>query len=145
MFKCLIIVIVMLSFNLGYGKDCLLTVEISAFKNNQGAVAILLFPGPEGFPQKKDVAIFSGRYPISLPSTTITAILPGPGTYAATVYHDENADQSLTTNFFGIPREGVGMSNNPKVKFRAPSFEQASFLFKCSENESIIVALHYPS
>jgi len=43
-------------------------------------------------------------------------LFPGvaPGRYAVSVFHDENSNGKMDTNFIGIPREGVGASNNAK-------------------------------
>ena len=35
------------------------------------------------------------------------------GNYAVSIHHDEDADGKLKTNFIGMPKEGVGISNNP--------------------------------
>jgi uncharacterized protein (DUF2141 family) len=49
-----------------------------------------------------------------------------PGRYAIAIIHDENGNGKLDT-FAGIPREGVGFSRNPVLRFGAPSFRSASF------------------
>ena len=49
-----------------------------------------------------------------------------PGTYALLVVHDENANGKLDM-MMGIPREGFGFSNNPKIQMRAPKFEEVRF------------------
>lgn len=49
-----------------------------------------------------------------------------PGNYAIAIIHDENGNGKLDT-FAGIPREGVGFSRNPVLRFGAPSFQSASF------------------
>ena len=49
-----------------------------------------------------------------------------PGDYAIAIIHDENRNGRLDT-FAGIPREGVGFSRNPVLRFGAPSFRSASF------------------
>lgn len=49
-----------------------------------------------------------------------------PGTYAIAIIHDENGNGKLDT-FVGIPREGVGFSRNPAIRFGAPSFRSAQF------------------
>jgi len=36
------------------------------------------------------------------------------GIYAVSVFHDENNNQKLDTNFMGIPKEDIGCSNNAK-------------------------------
>ena len=50
-----------------------------------------------------------------------------PGTYAIGAYVDENENEKLDTNFFGIPKEQFGFSNNAKA-FGIPKFEAASFI-----------------
>ena len=49
-----------------------------------------------------------------------------PGTYAVKLYIDENENGKLDTNFFGIPKEQYGFSNNTKA-FGIPKFEAAAF------------------
>lgn len=49
-----------------------------------------------------------------------------PGNYAIAIIHDENGNGKLDT-FAGIPREGVGFSRNPAIRFGAPSFRSAEF------------------
>ena len=48
------------------------------------------------------------------------------GTYAVQVMHDENGNNTLDTNFLGIPSEGYGFSNNPNVMRRA-NYDEARF------------------
>ena len=49
-----------------------------------------------------------------------------PGRYAVRVMHDENDNGTLDTAVFGIPTEGYGYSNNPRL-MRAAKFEEAAF------------------
>ncbi len=49
-----------------------------------------------------------------------------PGTYAVRLMHDENDNGKLDRNLVGMPTEGYGFSNNPRV-MRAATFEEASF------------------
>ena len=52
-----------------------------------------------------------------------------PGTYAVSVFHDENSNGKLDTNFLGIPREGVGASNDARGHMGPPKFDAAHFQF----------------
>lgn len=47
-----------------------------------------------------------------------------PGAYAISAYYDADSNSELNTNFFGIPSELVGFSNNAKGSFGPPSYEQ---------------------
>ena len=49
-----------------------------------------------------------------------------PGRYAVMVTHDENGNGRLDSNLIGMPVEGYGFSNNPRV-MRKPTFDEASF------------------
>lgn len=64
------------------------------------------------------------------------------GDYAIAVLHDINKDGKLDKNFFGIPTEGYGFSNNAVEKFGPPSFLKASFAF-ASWNAKKIIGLEY--
>ena len=48
------------------------------------------------------------------------------GSYAIALFHDENGNGRVDTRF-GIPTEGVGFSNNPRLWFGPPSFAAARF------------------
>lgn len=48
------------------------------------------------------------------------------GTYAVAVYCDENKNQQLDKNLFGIPKEPYGFSRNPTNKWKEPVFEEVA-------------------
>ena len=48
------------------------------------------------------------------------------GVYAVQVHLDEDDDGRINRNFFGIPREGLGFSNDAPFRFGPPSFDDAA-------------------
>ena len=50
-----------------------------------------------------------------------------PGEYAVSIFYDVNANGELDTNFIGIPKEPVALSNNAKAKFGPPKYKDARF------------------
>jgi len=50
-----------------------------------------------------------------------------PGEYAFSVFYDVNSNGELDTNFIGIPNEPIAISNNAKLRFGPPSYEDAVF------------------
>ena len=64
------------------------------------------------------------------------------GDYAVFVFHDADNDKKLKTNFVGMPREGMGVSNNAKGHFGPPKFEDAMFGFK-NPGQVITISLVY--
>ncbi len=56
---------------------------------------------------------------------TILSFAVAPGAYAVAVHHDANSNGKVDANFLGIPKEGYGVSNDPRPRFRAPRFDEA--------------------
>ena len=73
-----------------------------------------LYASAEGFPKDSQKAI--RRDSSSISEKKASCEFPGiePGTYAVSLFHDENSNGKLDTNFLGIPREGVGASNDAR-------------------------------
>lgn len=104
-----------------------LTVQIVGLHSDKGQVPCELFLGPKGYPTDPKLAVQKVVSPIV--GGQATCAFPGlaPGSYAVAVFHDENANNKLDTNFIGIPREGVGASNDAKGSMGPPPFEKAKF------------------
>ncbi|NTV01614.1 MAG: DUF2141 domain-containing protein [Chlorobiaceae bacterium] len=103
-------------------------LTLSGVRSGNGEIRIALFNSKTGFPGKTELA-FSRAVVSAEGETSVHLLEPVPyGTYAVAVFQDENRNGKLDTNFLGIPKEGVGASNNPKPKFGPPSFEDAKFV-----------------
>ncbi len=50
-----------------------------------------------------------------------------PGHYAIQAFHDADGNGKLATNWIGIPREGVGFSNDAMAHLTYPRFSIAAF------------------
>ena len=104
-------------------------VAIDGLHNDRGQVLCALFSSAADFPKKPDRAV--ARAHSTIVSRHAKCEFQGipPGTYAVSVFHDENSNGKLDTNFMGIPREGVGASNNAKGRFGPPKFSAAAFQY----------------
>ena len=98
----------------GAGEPASLTISVSGIRNTNGALLACVFKDKAGFPtcQKSKTAIRQ-RLKIGGSAMVVRFVGLPPGAYAVTVQHDEDGDGKLKTNFIGIPKEGVGISNNP--------------------------------
>lgn len=56
------------------------------------------------------------------------------GTYAVAAFLDENGNGKMDTNFFGIPTEKYGFSNNVRPMMRAATFKEAAFVITNKES-----------
>jgi len=109
--------------------ESLIHVEISGLHNDKGQVLCSLFSSLADFPKRTDKAVAHAKSRISQGHASCEFSGIATGTYAVSVFHDENSNVKLDTKFMGIPREGVGASNNAKGHFGPPKFEAAAFRF----------------
>ncbi|MCD8444527.1 DUF2141 domain-containing protein [Tenacibaculum finnmarkense] len=49
------------------------------------------------------------------------------GTYAISAFHDVNDNKKMDTNFIGIPKEPIGISNDAKGFMGPPKYKDAKF------------------
>ncbi len=71
---------------------------------------------------------YKGRVPAAAGTVVVRIAGIPPGTYAAQAYADENDNHKIDRNFLGIPTEGLGFSNDAKMRFGPPSFPDAAFV-----------------
>ena len=107
----------------------IVNVDIAGLRNDKGQVVCALYSSADGFPKdgKKAVARVDSRISNNRAACEFSDI--AQGTYAVSVFHDEDSNGKLDTNFMGIPREGVGASNGAKGHFGPPKFGSAAFYF----------------
>lgn len=104
-----------------------LTIRMSGFQSADGQVLLTVYRGAEGFPGKPERAWKKLRTNISGGVASIDVEGVPPGDYAIAVVHDENSNNTLDTSWIGIPKEGIGMSNNAKGRMGPPKYRDAKF------------------
>jgi uncharacterized protein (DUF2141 family) len=60
---------------------------------------------------------------------TVRVVVDGvpPGIYAAQAFQDANANGILDRSWLGLPMEGMGFSNDARMRFGPPAFSDAAF------------------
>jgi len=106
------------------------TIEVCVgnIRSSDGTVGVALFNTKKGFPGKSEKAIDGKNVPAGEQCVVVFENVPY-GTYAVSVLHDENGNGKMDKAFLGIPKEGFGTSNNPKLKMGPPSFSDSQFDF----------------
>lgn len=107
------------------GADSELLVVIRGLESDDGQLMIALFDSEATF--GTDQALRAEALPIANRSCEWVVPDLTPGSYAIAVYHDENGNGELDSNFLGIPQEPYGFSNNARGRFGPPGFDDASF------------------
>ena len=130
------------SQNISQTKNGILTVNIIDFENDKGTAVVMLYKDGEGFPKSPDKAFKAMT--VRIADKKAVAIFGNllPGEYAISIYHDENGNKKMDTNFFGIPKEGVGNSNNAKGHFGPPKYSDAKFNFN-GEKQTFTIKIVY--
>src|SRR3974377_2274066 len=116
---------------------CQDSIHVDGFRNTKGDLGVNVFRLPDGWPEDSSKAAFHSGFPIQGDHATAEFTLP-EGRYAIAVLHDENTNHKLDRNFIGIPKEGFGFVNNPRVGLSAPSFEAAILPVACPRTETSI-------
>ena len=121
-----------------------LEIKFTGIKSSKGQICINLFDGSTGFPDGgKGSNLKVGRCaPIDKGTAQMVFASLPYGNYAIAAIHDTNGDTRLNSNFLGIPQEGVGFSNNPKIRNSAPSFNESQFSITGSKTE-LEIKMHY--
>ena len=64
------------------------------------------------------------------------------GKYAIQAFLDENGNKKVDRGLFGMPKEGVGFSNDAKITFGPPSWKDAAFTTNGGE-QTIHIKMRY--
>ena len=106
----------------------ILVVEISGLKDASGDVYIAVYDSDSNWLSEDTFRDAKVTIAEALDGDLVRTEMHLPlGEYALTVFHDTDNDGELDTNFIGIPKEPIAMSNNAVAKFGPPKYEDAVF------------------
>jgi uncharacterized protein (DUF2141 family) len=103
-------------------------IIITGFKNNVGDCWFAIDNSKEVY-EREDSVWIGKILPIENNEVIVVIDSLKYGEYAVKVFHDENKNGELDTDFLGIPDEDYGFSNNVSGWFGPPSWEKAKFIF----------------
>ena len=115
-----------------------LYVLVSNMENDNGELILDFYTSKKGF--------LNAEYAVKRVVTTIkdgkgifVITDLAEGEYALVLIHDENKNGEIDTNWFGLPKEALGASNNPQGSFGPPKYEDAKFILKAGNTTMKIV------
>jgi uncharacterized protein (DUF2141 family) len=103
-------------------------VELVGLKSVEGTVYIAVYDSDDNWLSDDTVLEKSLVIAESREGDTVRTELQLPlGEYALSVFYDINGNGELDTNFIGLPKEPIALSNNAKAKFGPPKYKDAVF------------------
>jgi uncharacterized protein (DUF2141 family) len=105
-------------------------VALVDLHSNDGEVRCALYSSADGFPDIFTKAAKTTTAKITNEQAVCEFSPVVPGDYAISAFQDENSNGKLDRNFIGLPKEGVGASNDAKGSFGPPKFDDARFSYK---------------
>ncbi len=130
-----IIIAFVLSHTLMYAQDSSeyeIVVKITNVNSNSGKIYVALYDSEASFLDKGYKSIIG-----TIENNTCEVIfkeIPN-GIYAISLFHDENDNNKMDSNFLGIPKEDYGCSNNARGFMGPPKWKDAQFEI---QNNSVI-------
>ncbi len=134
---CMLIAVASVAYSqngqLAAGKKGNIKVIVGGFQSDQGFAKIGLCNSKESFKHSEERAFISATTMIC--QGKVEYVFEGVpfGTYAVSVYHDENKNGKLDTGLFGKPLELYGFSNKARGIFSRPEYEKAAFVLDRAE------------
>ena len=130
------LIISLVSYPLEAQETYSIKVTVKGADSNDGKIFIALYNTEANFLDKT----YKGtKSEINNNQCSITFEDIPEGVYAVSVFHDENDNGKMDTNFMGIPKEDYGCSNDASGFMGPPKWRDAKFQLK--ENKSITISL----
>lgn len=122
-----------------------LSVRVEQIQDRKGEVGIAVFQNKKGYPTHIEHAYEPAWIPQEKGKVSVDHTFEGlpAGDWAVSVLHDENGNRKMERSTLGFPEEGVGFSNDQKVKMSAPDFDDCKFPLAEGETKSIVIKLDY--
>ena len=108
-----------------------LTVNVIGIASNEGSIRAALYNNQAAFEYKKDPAQYiyqKAMAGIKNQQATLTFSNLPYGVYAIKLFHDKDNSEIFKRNLLGVPQEGFGVSDNPKIDHHSPTFDQTKFV-----------------
>lgn len=126
LFPALIVLLLLLGAAPAQEGHGVLTIDVGNVRVAKGIVHVDVCPEAQFL---KEDCPWSGNAPARLGETRVTVNNLPAGRYAVQAFLDENSNGKVDRALFGIPKEGVGFSNDAKIRFGPPKFAEAVFPF----------------
>ena len=115
-----------------------ISLQINNVKTSNGTINVAVYDESEGF-LKLDKVYKADSVMAHKGKTELHITGLPEGEYALAIFHDENGNNKLDTNWLGIPKEDIGFSYARMKTFGPPQFKECAFTL--SNNQKIEISL----
>lgn len=125
---CRLAAIFLLAAGVRAAGEGALRVEVSGLTGQSGKVYLAVYDNGDNWLGEQSFASAVVDIDKAMAGELLIATLQlPPGDYALSLFYDANGNGELDSNFIGIPKEPVAMSNNAKGRFGPPKYRDALF------------------
>jgi uncharacterized protein (DUF2141 family) len=141
MYKRILILLALFSFRYSFAQTGRVILQIENIQTRKGGeVAAAVFNSKNFLKTGKQL---SGNFK-EVSSAKMIFIFESlsPGEYAFVAYQDVDRNKSMKTNFIGYPKEPWGISNNPRILFGPPSFDESKVKVRANQTTTVNIRLN---
>ena len=100
-----------------------LQVVVANLRPGRGEILVTVCPKPLFL---KESCPYHGRAAARGTEAMVTVTDIPPGIYAVQAFQDEDGSGRIPRSFLGMPKVGIGFSNDARFRFGPPSFNEAA-------------------
>lgn len=108
----------------GAAQAATLQVVVDNVRDAQGTVRVAVCSQAQFLGERCEHV---GQAPARPGSVTVRIEGVPPGTWAAQAFHDDNGTGKIERNLLGMPKKGLGFSNDARFRFGPPRWNDAAF------------------
>ena len=108
--------------------DTAVSIEVSNVSESDTQLIVTVFSGKKNWLKKPLMTEVLDLASENTNGSATFELSLAPGEYAFQVFHDLDSNGKMKTNFIGIPKEPVGVSNDAKGKFGPPKYKDAKLM-----------------
>nr|WP_299339601.1 DUF2141 domain-containing protein [Allomuricauda sp.] len=121
---------------IGLMAQSTLSVKVYNVPSSEGKIQVAVYDSDETF-LKFEGVVKSGSTKAEKGTVVLDIDDIPQGEYAIAIFHDENGNDKLDTNWLGIPKEKVAFSNAKMRAFGPPKYEDCAFSITSDEKINI--------
>lgn len=123
------------------GSNATLGVQVNGARNNTGQICVHIYNNAKSFP-KIDRSLHHRCKKVTTGKVYLEFENLAKGEYGAFAFHDEDENNTILSNWVGMPKEGVGASRNAKGFMGPPKFRKAKIKLNAPK-KTIQITLKY--